>query len=496
MLFLLFLQTALAGSVTATVEVSAEGLRVVDAVHVERPALALPGLEIAVTDATGNWVRTAGFQDPRFRSVSHPPGEGPGGQTTFLERSLIRVDIPWTAGDSAVATTLGSFTPRRWAAPPTDERAVLIHGNDNPAERLDLVIFADGYTELELGQFATDADRVVTALFETEPWSRYTSLVNIWRVDRASEQSGAGTGEGLEGSAYACHYSCNGLERLVCCDEELLLSEINTLLPEAEGALVLVNDPRYGGSGGANYAATTSRHSESRSVALHELGHTLVGLWDEYSYGVPGDPAFDGEGPNCSSSDENVPWTAWETEADVDRFLGCSYTNYYRPTDHSCMMYSLQDQYCHICRQEAIFATYARTPGLVSSISPAPQEPLDVDRDGRVTFTVESIGPEEGLAYDWYIGDERVAQDTLSPDLSCLPRGADLTLRAYDKTPWVRDDPYGLTWNLLGPWTVPATPQCSDGCGCAGIPRTGVGVLWPLGLGLLFLRRRNKQCGD
>ena len=73
MLFLLFLQTALAGSVTATVEVSAEGLRVVDAVHVERPALALPGLEIAVTDATGNWVRTAGFQDPRFRSVSHPP---------------------------------------------------------------------------------------------------------------------------------------------------------------------------------------------------------------------------------------------------------------------------------------------------------------------------------------------------------------------------------------------------------------------------------------
>ena len=304
--------------------------------------------------------------------------------------------------------------------------------------------------------------------------------------------SGAGTGEALDGSAFGCHYGCNGLDRLVCCDEELLLAEMNRTLPDAEGALVLVNDPRYGGSGGANYAATTSRHPESRAVALHELGHTLVGLWDEYSYGVPGDPSFDGEGPNCASDPDQVPWTAWDTEPDVDRFLGCSYTNYYRPTDHSCMMYSLQDAYCDICRQEAIFATYARTPGLVSSISPAPNEPLTVDETGRVTFTVDAIGPGDGLRYDWYVGEERVAKDTLQPDLSCLPRGAQLTLRAYDDTPWVRDDPYGLTWNVLGPWSVPATPACPGGCACDASSAYGLSTLWPVGL-LLIARRRRRS---
>ena len=400
MLFHLFLQTALAGSVSATIEVSADGLRVLDAVHRDRPALTLPGLEIGARDANGEWSRTVGYQDPRLRSVAHPPGEAPGGQTALLNTALIRVDIPWTEDDVAVTTSLGSVRPRRWAPPPSNDQAVLIHGEGNPAERLDLVLFSDGYTSEALPQFALDAEQVVKALFETEPWSRYATLVNLWRVDRASAETGAGTGEGLEGSAYGCHYSCNGLERLVCCDEEQIMADMNALLPDAEGALVLVNDPRYGGSGGANYAATTSRHSEARSVALHELGHTLIGLWDEYSYGIPGDPDFDGEGPNCSSDPDNVPWSAWESEDEVDRFLGCSYTNYYRPTDHACMMYSLQDSYCPICRQEAIFATYARTPGLVTSVRPEPGEALTPDEDGHVRFQVETIGPEGGVAYD------------------------------------------------------------------------------------------------
>jgi hypothetical protein len=46
-----------------------------------------------------------------------------------------------------------------------------------------------------------------------------------------------------------------------------------------------VNDTTYGGSGGA--FAVLSRHPLSIEIALHEIGHTLGLLADEYDYRPP-----------------------------------------------------------------------------------------------------------------------------------------------------------------------------------------------------------------
>ena len=48
--------------------------------------------------------------------------------------------------------------------------------------------------------------------------------------------------------------------------------------PNVDELVMLVNDPRYGGSGGSVAVASAS----APEIALHELGHSFAGLADEY----------------------------------------------------------------------------------------------------------------------------------------------------------------------------------------------------------------------
>ena len=80
-------------------------------------------------------------------------------------------------------------------------------------------------------------------------------------------------------------------------------------VPDTNGILVVVNDPTYGGSGGFNYAVSYNGAHDGHEVATHELGHALVGLWDEYSYGYD----QEGSGPNCAVD----PGGDWEAQPEA-----------------------------------------------------------------------------------------------------------------------------------------------------------------------------------
>jgi hypothetical protein len=81
------------------------------------------------------------------------------------------------------------------------------------------------------------------------------------------------------------------------------------LLPEYDVVILLVNDSKYGGSGGP--VAIASTNQLSTEIAIHELGHTVVHLGDEYSDPIPGYP--DTEEPNTTAQTNPalVKWRAW-----------------------------------------------------------------------------------------------------------------------------------------------------------------------------------------
>ena len=217
-------------------------------------------------------------------------------------------------------------------------------------------------------------------------------------------------------------------------------------------------------------------------VAAHELGHSLVGLWDEYGYGGRGS----GSGPNCATSADGA-WDSWVGSQGVAAFQECSYTNLFRPTVDECMMRTLSDDYCPVCRQEAVLAMYRRLPGLVDTVSIAPGE-VSVPEGVESTIEVSTHAPAKLLSFSWTLDGEVVSTDR-NLELSCSGLQGELWLDVSDDTSWVREDPASDLHETLGPWTVNAekcAPSLTNGCSTGG--STGA---WLAPLALLALRRRS-----
>jgi hypothetical protein len=153
--------------------------------------------------------------------------------------------------------------------------------------RWNLVILGDGYQQSELPAYRAQAQSVADTLKATDPFPRLWSAINVWCVDVTSTDSGAddptacgGTG-GVARTYFDATFCGDGrAQRLLTVDIGTALSVARLAVPASHFAMVLVNSPVYGGSGGP--VATASSHVAAMELALHEMGHTAFGLADEY----------------------------------------------------------------------------------------------------------------------------------------------------------------------------------------------------------------------
>ena len=467
-----FLSTALAASLSVVIEIQPEGATLVDAVLLQSDAPSTEG-PVQVRDAEGNVLATAGWDHALHRSVVYPDG---GGDAVTLTSGAVRIRVPWP--DGATQVTLGDVALPPRTAPPAE--ALQLSGDST--DRLDMVFLGDGYTVEQQDDYAADVDTIVNYLLSIDPYGAYTGLFNIWRIDTVSNESGAShyeQGQNLErDTAYGCFYGCGGIDRLLCCDDSKVMGAVNQEVPQADGVLVLVNDPTYGGAGGFNYA-TSYNGDVGTLVAAHEIGHSLVGLWDEYSYGYA---TSVGDGPNCAADPDDPPWPQWLDEPGVGAFSTCSYTNYHRPTDADCMMNTLQDDYCPVCREQAVLAIYAAVPDLI----------LNVTQEGDtlslpVDLEVEAIGPDSGeLDVVWSVDGVEVASGAAAT-VPCVA-GETLTVTVRDPTPWVRLDEDDLlqaqrSWPLnpcepADSGDTGAAPNTPTPCGCGTPAAPWMGLAW------------------
>ena len=215
-------------------------------------------------------------------------------------------------------------------------------------------------------------------LASIEPYERYIDFLNIWALFLPSEASGA---DHLEldpptqiDTALGCHYGAYGIDRLIDCDADLVLTAA-AHAPGEDVRIVLVGDDTYGGSGGAQFAVA-STGPDMPEIVAHEMAHSDGGLADEYSYGIDSQ-GWDYEFPNCSSDASTTPWEHWVEAGSfgVDRFPECSYTDYYRPTNDACRMMQLGVPFCVVCRESLVRTIYRHEPELITS---APQSDISL----------------------------------------------------------------------------------------------------------------------
>ncbi len=156
--------------------------------------------------------------------------------------------------------------------------------NGPPAEKVDLVVLGEGYTEAELPKFHADAERLVGELFATEPFRSRRSDFNVRAIDLAAAESGVSRPHGgvYRRNPVATRYSIFDSERYVLTYDNRTLRDVLSAAPY-DFIAILVNEAQYGGGGIYNFQATSAVDSEfSDYVFVHEFGHHFAGLADEY----------------------------------------------------------------------------------------------------------------------------------------------------------------------------------------------------------------------
>ncbi|RZI81214.1 MAG: hypothetical protein EOP38_20045 [Rubrivivax sp.] len=179
------------------------------------------------------------------------------------------------------------------APPPGDEQGILVN-NGNSANRLDLLLVAEGYTLDQKAQFLTQATELANKILSISPYKDFKQLINVRWLFVPSNQSGADKPDCAEtpgsdivsvDTAFDASYCLAGIRRLLVVDGSKVLTAA-AAVPDWDMVMVLVNDEEYGGSGG--FISVASTNGSSAEVMQHELGHSFSKLADEYDSPYPG----------------------------------------------------------------------------------------------------------------------------------------------------------------------------------------------------------------
>jgi len=140
-----------------------------------------------------------------------------------------------------------------------------------------------------------DALYFINRLFNTAPFDELQCVINVYRVDVISTDSGADDpincgGSGLRASTYFDASFCGGggNRRALAVYYPTVRIVVDSLVSQWHWILVIVNSQIYGGGSGdiATTSTAPDRYGESiewPDISIHELGHHF-GLVDEYEY--------------------------------------------------------------------------------------------------------------------------------------------------------------------------------------------------------------------
>lgn len=161
---------------------------------------------------------------------------------------------------------------------------IKFHYSGKPSEKLDILLIPEGYTSEEADSFYQDCQLFSKYLFEYEPFKENESNINIWGVAAYSKDSGVDIpGEGVwKKTLLNSSYYTFDSERYVMTIDFQKVRDVASNAPYDQ-IYILVNSDKYGGGAIYNfYSMTAVKNGSAKQVFIHELGHGLAGLGDEY----------------------------------------------------------------------------------------------------------------------------------------------------------------------------------------------------------------------
>jgi hypothetical protein len=303
------------------------------------------------------------------------------------------------------------------AAPePAPGEVIAFQQQGEPARKVDLLLVGDGYTSRERGKFVADARRLIEVLFATAPFKERRADFNVWGLAPAARESGVSRpSQGVHrASPVAASYDAFGSERYILTFDNKAFRRVASYAPY-DVVEIVTNSRTYGGGGIYNlYSTVAADNAFSPYVFVHEFGHHLAALADEYytspvAY-LPSSTRDEPWEPNVTATPASPKWrdfirpdtplpTPWDKqtyetrsraaqakraeirkqnrpEAEIESlfaeerradqqqfpkerftglvgaFEGARYeaTGYYRP-EVNCIMFTRSDAFCEVCRR-------------------------------------------------------------------------------------------------------------------------------------------------
>lgn len=360
-----------------------------------------------------------------------------------------------------VALSLGVVAPAQIV------KTIVASGPTN--NRYDVVILGDGYTVGEQTKFDQDCVTFTAALFAREPYKTFAGYFNVHTVFRASNQSGADEPDLVppvyRDTAYDATYNYGGTARCLYIQNQTRANQDAMLAPATEGrVLVLVNSSRYGGCGGVFSVSYTG--SSMNEVQIHEMGHSVGGLADEYDYPYQ---TYSGPEPaqaNITTSTTGQKWSHWHGYDGISAFQGAGYYVFglFRPR-FDCLMRTLGISLCSVCQEQLV----QKVHGSASPID-APQPAsltVALDKPNQQVFSFTNIAPASSNALVTWRVDGVVQGSGVGLNGYTFASSAwtstthTVAVEVQDRNPLVRSDPQGIlrktrTWlvSVSDPATV------------------------------------------
>lgn len=388
-------------------------------------------------------------------AIAHEPATGNPGVDVNAD-NLYKVHGCWEGPDGQLEGGI-FYLPRDEQAQQILD-ALEIANRGIPDNRVDFVIVGDGYTATEQDQFHTDATAIANNFFRYEPFITYEPYFRISQIEVVSNESGVDNdpSQGISrDTALDMSYWCSGTERLLCVNVGKAYNAAASA-PDIDQVIAIANSSKYGGAGypSDNLGTAAGQNSAAVEIAIHEMGHSLGDLADEYTYGGPSN--YNGNEPTAWNAsifdrdqqlDQNRKWYRW-MDASLPGFdnpvrtvEGANYsvTGIYRPSNNS-MMRNLARPFNLPSAERLIREIYRE----VNPIDDGTPDGAVLEPDAIAWITpMQPVGHD--LSIVWYLNDQLIlsAVGVNQVDLSTLNLlDGENTLRVdvADPTPWVRNE--------------------------------------------------------
>lgn len=180
----------------------------------------------------------------------------------------------------------GTFDPATATVVPftKEYKTMNLHIGGDAKQCMDILFLPDGYAKADKKRLEADMKRFADYIMNCSPFKENADKINICAIKGYSEESGITdpNKEVFKRTLFNSSYNVIDVDRYLMCLNVWKMNEVADDAPY-DIIVLVANSPKYGGGGIYNFYCTVNNlgfHSDY--VIVHELGHLIAGLGDEY----------------------------------------------------------------------------------------------------------------------------------------------------------------------------------------------------------------------